>query len=44
VALGYRVHAHANDATKNYGVVINPDKSDLVTFVEQDRIIVLAQD
>jgi len=44
VALGYRVHADAHDTAKSYGVVVNPDKSTLVTFAEQDRIIVLAED
>jgi voltage-gated potassium channel Kch len=43
VAMGYRVQAHANDATKAYGVVLNPDKSVPITFVDQDRIIVLAE-
>ncbi|MBC7264056.1 MAG: potassium transporter TrkA [Chloroflexi bacterium] len=42
VALGYWLHAHANDAAKAYGVVLNPDKSAPVTFSEGDRIIVLA--
>ncbi|MCL4507579.1 MAG: potassium transporter TrkA [Chloroflexi bacterium] len=42
-AIGYRLRAHANDITKTYGVVINPEKSNLVTFDEQDRVIVLAE-
>jgi hypothetical protein len=44
VALGYRVHAHANDSAKGYGVTVNPDKSDMITSTEQDKIIVLAQE
>lgn len=44
IALGYRLHSLAADAGKAYGVVINPDKSDLVTFGERDRIIVLAEE
>jgi len=43
VALGYRLTAHANDAGRSWGVTVNPDKSDLVTFGEWDRIIVLAE-
>jgi voltage-gated potassium channel Kch len=43
-ALGYRVLAEANDASRSYGVVINPDKSAPVAFAEQDRIIVLAEE
>lgn len=43
VALGYRRHTQANDATKAYGVVINPEKSSPITFEEGDRVIVLAE-
>ncbi len=42
-AIGYRLHALAGDATKSYGVVINPPKSKQVTFGSLDRIIVLAE-
>jgi len=44
VAIGYRRARLANDAAAGYGVVINPDKTDLVTFSEGDRIVVLAED
>jgi len=43
VAPGYRRNADANDATKRYGVVINPKKSVPVTFEAGDKIIVLAE-
>jgi voltage-gated potassium channel Kch len=43
-ALGYRIHAYANDAAKAYGVTLNPDKSVPVTFSEHDEIIVLAEE
>lgn len=43
VALGYRLHEFAQDATRFYGVVLNPDKSRTVTFDEADRVIVLAE-
>lgn len=44
VAIGYRIARHARDAAADYGVVVNPDKSDLVTLAEDDRIIVVAED
>jgi voltage-gated potassium channel Kch len=44
VALGYRLIEHADDASKAYGVVVNPDKSAQITFSEWDRIIVLAEE
>lgn len=43
VALGYRLMAHANDSTKDYGVKVNPLKSKSVTFGPQDKVIVLAE-
>jgi len=42
-ALGYRITAEANDAGKSYGVRTNPKKSENVTFSEQDKIIVIAE-
>jgi ion channel POLLUX/CASTOR len=44
VAIGYRVKAHANDASAGYGVAVNPEKGRRVTFSDDDRIIVLAAD
>jgi hypothetical protein len=44
VALGYRILADAAKADKAYGVVTNPDKSNVVTFAPGDRIIVVAED
>ncbi len=44
VAVGYRVRAEAADASKAYGVYLNPEKSARVTFAPGDRIIVLAED
>lgn len=42
VAIGYRLKSGAGDAASSYGVVVNPKKSDRVTFTAADRIIVLA--
>ena len=44
VALGYRLAKESKDAAKAYGVVVNPTKTDNITFSEWDRIIVLAED
>jgi hypothetical protein len=44
VAIGYRALAHAEDAAREYGVVINPRKSEFVTFTDRDKIVVLAED
>jgi hypothetical protein len=44
VAFGYRHVADANDAAKSYGIAVNPDKSALITFAENDRVIVVAED
>ncbi len=41
-AVGYRLHTHAYDPTHLYGVKLNPPKSNMMTFSEEDRIIVLA--
>ena len=41
IALGYHVQAHANDGTRNHGVVLNPNKHETVTFAAGDRIVIL---
>ena len=44
VAFGYRVMAHAADPDRQYGVVINPKKSDRISFAPGDTIVVIAED
>ncbi len=44
IAIGYRIKAQSADASKAYGVRVNPKKSRNVTFAEWDRIIVIAED
>jgi ion channel POLLUX/CASTOR len=44
VAIGYRLSAHAGNAAKAYGVVVNPRKSEKVALGEKDWMIVLAED
>jgi hypothetical protein len=43
VAIGYRQHGNAGNPGKAYGVVVNPTKSEPVTFTAHDRVIVLAE-
>ncbi len=42
IAIGYRRYAQSSDAAHDYGVRVNPRKSENVTFAAQDSIIVLA--
>jgi voltage-gated potassium channel Kch len=44
VPIGYRITAHSSDPSKAYGVAVNPKKSQQVTFTEEDKIIVIAED
>ena len=41
--IGYRVASEGRDASKSYGVHLNPPKSRAVSFRETDRLIVLAE-
>ncbi len=43
VAIGYRLRRDEHDASKAYGVVLNPHKSDRIEFAVGDKIIVLAE-
>jgi voltage-gated potassium channel Kch len=43
VAIGYRVMKHEHNTNEQYGIVVNPVKSDKVTFCAEDKIIVLAE-
>ncbi|MCC6906079.1 MAG: NAD-binding protein [Anaerolineae bacterium] len=43
IAIGYRQAATSTDASRSYGVVVNPEKSARVSFTAEDRIIVLAE-
>ena len=44
VALGYRLLAQANDASRNFGVTLNPDKAAEISLGEEDQVVVLAED
>jgi voltage-gated potassium channel Kch len=43
-AIGFRIAAIARDSEQQYGVTVNPRKSDLLSFVPGDKVIVLAAD
>jgi len=43
-AIGYKLAAFAGDPAKGFGVVVNPNKSELVTFGPHDKVIVLAEE
>jgi voltage-gated potassium channel Kch len=42
VAIGYRLAKFSGDRSNGFGIVINPDKSNMVVFQEQDQMIVIA--
>lgn len=44
VAIGYRLQANSQDAANGYGVKINPDKAEMVTFTDHDRIVVISEE
>ena len=43
-AIGYRIGSLAHDNNRAYGVVVNPIKSNKLTFTKDDKLIVLAED
>ncbi|MBC7876154.1 MAG: NAD-binding protein [Anaerolineales bacterium] len=42
-AIGYRLMSENHDTSKSYGIHTNPDKSAMVTFTSEDRIIVISE-
>lgn len=44
IAIGYRIEALSDNPGKSYGIKVNPDKSAMISFTENDKIIVLAED
>jgi voltage-gated potassium channel Kch len=44
IAIGYRMNEFSHNVDKAYGVVVNPKKSDMVTFTDKDKLIVIAED
>jgi hypothetical protein len=43
-AIGYRVSAMSEDMEHNFGVKLNPNKNDKISFKSEDFIIVLSED
>jgi hypothetical protein len=43
-AIGYRITSLSQDSENQYGVKLNPAKSERITFAENDCIIVLSED
>jgi voltage-gated potassium channel Kch len=44
IAIGYRILHELNDKEKTFGIHTNPTKSEQVTFAQEDRIIVVADE
>ena len=44
IAIGYKLDENENKPEISYGVMVNPDKSKLVTFTEGDKVVVLAEE
>jgi len=44
IAIGYRINEFSHNVDKAYGVVVNPKKSDTITFKDTDKLIVIAED
>ncbi len=42
VAIGYRLDSEAHNAAASYGVKVNPQKAQTITFSAADRIVILA--
>ncbi|MEY4531916.1 MAG: hypothetical protein RLZZ156_2639, partial [Deinococcota bacterium] len=43
-AIGYRIAKDAHNASQSYGVKVNPNKLETITFSSADKIIVLAEE
>ena len=44
IAIGYRIYSEYYNEKKNYGIVLNPNKSNEYLFHDDDLIIVLSED
>jgi hypothetical protein len=44
VAIGYRLIKDYDNRDQNFGIVLNPAKSDQITFGGDDLVIVIAED
>jgi voltage-gated potassium channel Kch len=44
IAIGYRLDRFSGDSSRQYGIRVNPAKSEMLSFKTEDKIIVLAED
>jgi ion channel POLLUX/CASTOR len=44
IAIGYRIEKLKDDPEKGYGITINPDKGAMVTFANEDKLVVISED
>jgi len=44
VAIGYKILEKENSAEENYGICVNPAKSEMINFSANDSIIVIAEE
>lgn len=44
IAIGYRIDALGHDASKAYGVVVNPRKTEMVTYQATDSLVLIAEE
>ncbi len=44
VPIGYRINTFADNPNENYGIILNPSKSEIVFFKPEDKIIVIAEE
>ncbi|MCS6823489.1 MAG: NAD-binding protein [Cytophagaceae bacterium] len=42
--IGYKIKEFSNDASKNFGLVLTPEKSRKVRFKEDDKIIIISEE
>lgn len=44
IAIGFKLNRFSHDEEKNWGVVVNPSKTDEMVFLEDDYVIVISND
>ncbi|NHN30431.1 CASTOR/POLLUX-related putative ion channel [Paenibacillus agricola] len=44
IAIGYKIEAEAANASKNYGIYMNPQKAAFIKFTDQDKMIVIGEE
>ena len=44
IAIGYRIMAEKNNQERAHGIVLNPSKSEVIHFANDDKVIVLTEE